>query len=137
MRVLVTGANGMLGSEVCFSLISEGHRVFMTDIIKNAQESSLRYLDICDFASVKSLINELNPEMIMHLAAETDVDRCEIEKDRAFIINSHATRNIAEICREKNIVLVYISTGFVFDGEKKSPYTEKDKPNQLDISVIR
>lgn len=131
MVALVTGANGMLGSTLCPVLAKHGYKVMPTDI--NTENSGMEFLDVRDFTQVKSLISQKKPDIIFHLAAETDVDKCEVEVDHAFMTNTYGTENIALACQEYNIPMVYISTCGVFDGKKTVPYNEFDTPNPISI----
>jgi dTDP-4-dehydrorhamnose reductase len=87
-------------------------------------------LDITDATEVLNLLSEIKPDVVIHTASETNVDKCEIEKEQAWKINVEGTRNIAEACQKVNAKLVYISTDYVFDGEKGF-YNEEDKPNPV------
>ena len=107
MRVLVTGANGMLGQDLCPILKKQGYEVIKTDI---------QDLDITDFFVCKSKISEISPDIVIHCAAYTDVEGAEKDFETAQKINVFGTENIAKICAENNIILVYISTDYVFDG---------------------
>lgn len=131
MRALITGADGMLGSALCPLLSDNGYEVFSTDIVPLSAKTQL--LDVKDFKQVKSYVNRINPQIIFHLAAETNVDRCEIEPEHAFAANTMGTKNIALICQEYNIPMVYISTCGVFDGKKTDPYNEFDTPNPISV----
>jgi len=115
--IFVTGANGSVGSYICD--VFSAKQVHLTDIDQ---------LDVTNLNLVKRLFNEIRPETVIHLAAETDVDRCELEPDRAFRTNALGTENIAIACRNTNTLMVYVSTGAVFEGSKKEPYTEFDLP---------
>jgi len=132
VKILVTGANGMLGNDVCPLLIRKGYKVFMTDL-KNVQKELQLRLNVCDFPKVESMINDIMPDMVIHLAAETDVDKCEVEERHAYNINTFATENIARVCKKNDIILVYASTAAVFDGEKKVAYIETDKPKPQSV----
>jgi len=131
LRVLVTGANGMLGSALCPLLSKEGYEVLATDI--NPTNTKIDILDIRDFDNVSKYINKVKPDMIFHLAAETDVDKCEVDADHAYLTNTRGTENIALICQKFNIPMIYISTCGVFDGQKIEAYNELDKPNPISI----
>ena len=122
MRVLVTGANGMLGQDLCPILKKQGYEVIKTDI---------QDLDITDFFVCKSKISEISPDIVIHCAAYTDVEGAEKDFETAQKINVFGTENIAKICAKNNIILVYISTDYVFDGEKNLPYTTQDIPNPI------
>jgi dTDP-4-dehydrorhamnose reductase len=131
MRILVTGAAGMLGSALCPTLTQRGHRVFATDLIKEYDQ--IQHLDVRVYKQLDEIVGKIEPDMVMHLAAETDVDKCEIEPDHAFLTNTIGTQNVGLICQKRNIVMVYISTIGVFYGDKIDPYTEFDIPNPINV----
>jgi len=122
MKILVTGAKGMLGQDLCPVLEDEDYEVV---------ETSIENLDITDINQVREKISEEQPDIVIHCAGYTKVDLAETEKDLAHKINVTGTENIAKICGENNIILVYISTDYVFDGAKNEPYTPEDIPNPL------
>ncbi len=111
-RVLVTGSDGMVGSYVDFGI-----------------KTNRRSLDVTDLKEVQSVSRSCKPEAIIHLAAETDVDRCERDPDHAYMVNAVGTYNMATIAKELGIKLIYVSTAGVFDGQKELPYNEEDEPN--------
>lgn len=90
-------------------------------------------LDILSPLSIHKAINKYKPRIILHCAALTDITFCEEHPDLAYEINVVGTYNIAKICREKKIKLIYISTCAVFDGAKKNPYRETDRPNPINV----
>lgn len=125
MRVLVTGACGMLGSLVCEALKGK-HTVVPTDIAPGCE-----IMDISDTASVFDVINRTRPEMVIHCAAMTDVDGCERDPDAAHKVNAVGTWNLACACASIDCPIAYVSTDYVFDGEKGEAYTEFDPPNPM------
>ncbi len=131
MKVLVTGAEGMVGSTLCPALRREGHQVQVTDLKPMSAECQL--LDVRDRAAVSRTIDTVRPELVMHLAAETDVDRCELEPAHAYLTNAVGTEYVAAACKTRSIRLLYMSTAGVFDGEKPSPYIETDEPNPVNV----
>jgi len=91
-------------------------------------------LDVRDHNAVRSAVRESDPEIILHLAAETDLERCETDRDHAYLTNAVGTQNVALVAAERNLPLVYISTAGVFDGTKEGePYTEFDRPNPINV----
>jgi dTDP-4-dehydrorhamnose reductase len=126
VRVLVTGACGMLGTLVCEGLAKEHHDIIPTDVLGGCE-----MLDISDTNAVFAVINREKPEMVVHCAAMTDVDGCEREPDRAFKINAVGTWNLACACASIGCAIVYVCTDYVFDGEKGEPYTEFDSVNPI------
>lgn len=121
-KVLVTGANGMLGQDLCPILEDEGFEVIETD--KDT-------LDITDYVSAKTVLCNENPDIVIHCAAYTNVDKAEEEFDVAKKINADGTENISKICADNDILLIYISTDYVFDGKKNSPYLPEDSANPI------
>lgn len=111
-NVLITGANGMVGSYVHF-----GHK---TDIDT---------LDVRSIDSVKAGFEKYKPSVVLHLAAETDVDLCAKNPVHADEVNALGTKNVAMMCEAFNARLVYVSTASVFDGKRTTPYTVKDEPH--------
>lgn len=111
-ETLVTGSDGMLGSYVDFGI-----------------KTNRRSLDVTDLKEVRVVCEKYKPKAILHFAAETDVDRCERDPEYAYLVNSIGTYNIALVSAELGIKMVYISTNAVFDGSKKEPYNEEDKPH--------
>ena len=129
-KLLVTGASGLLGNKIV-TLAEHDFHVTPTDVTEPLHPNAVR-ADITDAAAVSGLFGKLNPEIVIHTASETNVDRCETEKDRAWKINVEGTRNIAEACQKVNAKMVCISTDYVFDGEK-GLYEEEDTPNPIDF----
>ena len=122
MKVLVTGANGMLGQDLCPILEDVGAFVIETDVDT---------LDITNEEQVTNALTDVSPDMVVHCAAYTNVDAAETESDKAELINFKGTENLAKICGKLGITMVYISTDYVFDGEKGSLYVPDDTPNPL------
>lgn len=122
MKILVTGAKGMLGQDLCPILEDVGAFVIETDIDT---------LDITNAEQVKQVLTDVRPDMVIHCAAYTNVDKAEEDLKTAELINVTGTENIAETCGKLGITLVYISTDYVFDGESVEPYTPEDMPNPI------
>ena len=131
IKTLVTGANGMLGTALCNTLRKHGYKVLATDI--NTSEADIEYLDVTDKTKVIAALERFRPAIVFHLAAETDVDKCEKEIEHAYLVNTIGTENVALACQQMNLLMIYISTAAIFDGKKKRPYTEFDRPNPLSI----
>jgi len=136
MRILITGACGMLGRDLVEAL-SEGNELYLLDIEPFPSSLTSRFatakLDITDSGRTYREVSRLNPDIVIHAAAYTDVDGCETNKDLAVRVNTLGTCNIALACQRFDTELLYISTDYVFDGEKGEPYVEFDNLNPLSI----
>ncbi|MGB7594569.1 MAG: dTDP-4-dehydrorhamnose reductase [Erysipelotrichaceae bacterium] len=117
MRVLVTGVKGQLGYDVVNELIKRGHFAIGVDIDE---------MDITDPASVTQVITEANVEAVVHCAAYTAVDKAEEFPELCNRVNVEGTRNIAVVCRELDLKMIYISTDYVFSGTGNEPFGEYD-----------
>jgi len=122
MRLLITGANGQLGTELTRQ--AGGHDVLAVDY----QE-----LDITDARAVNCCVDKYRPDAVINAAAYTAVDRAEEDRDAAFAVNRDGAANLAAACARLDIPLVHVSTDYVFDGRKPSPYVEEDAPNPLGV----
>lgn len=125
MKVVVTGANGQLGTDLCRAL-------------HNFDVIALTHVDIeiADIASVRESMLKHKPAIIINTAAYVRVDDCEDEKDKAFRVNALGARNVAVVAQELGAKLVHISTDYVFGGEiepRTTPYTEFDTPVPLSV----
>lgn len=116
--VAITGADGMLGTELVKQLRrSEGYRVVPL---------TLADMDITDLLAVRRTMDSLRPDILVHTAAFTQVDTSEKDPLQALMVNAEGTKNLAFSCREQDIEMIFISTDYVFDGKKGSPYLETD-----------
>ena len=122
MRILVTGANGGMGREA--------PHAFTGDELSLASRAEC---DVTDPAAVDAAVQAARPELILHAAAYTAVDRAEAEPEPARRVNVEGAINVARAARRAGALLVYPSTDYVFDGRKNSPYTESDQPNPLSV----
>ncbi|MDO8673934.1 MAG: NAD(P)-dependent oxidoreductase, partial [Dehalococcoidia bacterium] len=119
LRIIVTGADGQLGTEICQAIASH---VLIPLTILDCDVGDLRIIDI---------IEEAQPDLVIHTAALTDVDGCALNPERGYAINALGTRNVALGCQRSGAELLYISTNEVFDGSKDSPYLEFDQPHPI------
>lgn len=120
-KILITGGKGVLAGYVRKSL--NGESVFAP----NHQA-----LDVTDKKAVESFFKKIKPDIVIHLAAKTNVDECEKKPKEAFLVNSEGTKNIAVACRKYKAFLVYVSTAAVFDGRKNCFY-EGNRKNPVNI----
>ena len=124
MQILITGANGQLGHELVRATIAAGHEVVAT---------SHETLDITDKTDVEAVMTETRPDVVIHAAAWTAVDACESDPGKAMLVNGTATKYVADAAHAVGAHVVYISTDYVFDGSKSSPYEEDDAPNPQSV----
>ncbi|QFZ54438.1 dTDP-4-dehydrorhamnose reductase [Oceanihabitans sp. IOP_32] len=126
IKVLVTGANGQLGHCIKDIQKKNSHLSFVFTDHKE--------LDICDEQSVNQFFKEQEPiHYCVNCAAYTAVDKAEEEEELAFKVNAEGPKNLAIACKEHGTVLIHISTDFVFDGKKSTPYLETDEPNPISV----
>lgn len=122
MKILIIGADGQLGSDLC-KVIPKEEQIPLT--VKN--------IDITDKEKTFQALKKYSPEAVVNTAAYHNVDRCEDKKEMAFSVNAEGVKHVSEACKEIGAVLVHISTDYVFDGEKGKPYVETDTPNPQSI----
>jgi len=133
-RILITGSSGMLGVDL-WQELEQNYDVFGVDLTPNSQPPTPNFysVDITEMDSVISTVGKIKPDVVIHVAAYTDVDGCERDAQKAYRVNSDGAKNIALACRDNDAVLVYISTDFVFDGKSKTPYKETDETGPLSV----
>ncbi|RCW44757.1 dTDP-4-dehydrorhamnose reductase [Halanaerobium sp. MA284_MarDTE_T2] len=122
MKILVTGSKGQLGKEL-LKLYSD----------QNITGVDIDEMDITNAEETVNLIRELNPDIVIHAAAMTDVDGCEKNEGAAYKVNTLGTRNVALACQKANSEMLYVSTDFVFAGDKDENYNEFDIPSPLSV----
>ena len=122
MRVIVTGADGQLGHDLRRTL-------GQYDLISYSIED----LDIVDLSAVVNRIEEIGPDVVVNCAAYTDVDGCENNQTQAYKVNAGGPQNLAIACERSGAAILQVSTDFIFDGTKGSPYLEFDNPNPLNV----
>ncbi|MDH5447447.1 MAG: dTDP-4-dehydrorhamnose reductase [Candidatus Bathyarchaeota archaeon] len=127
-KILVTGASGLLGSKIV-DKAEEKYAVYPTHTTHPMFLKSLK-MNITDESEVKRIFSKVKPDVVIHTAAKTNVDKCETNKDYALRVNAAGTKILAEACRQAYARIVYVSTDYVFDGEK-GLYTEEDEPNPI------
>ncbi|MDD3593086.1 MAG: dTDP-4-dehydrorhamnose reductase [Candidatus Gastranaerophilales bacterium] len=123
-KILVTGANGMLGKDLCPALEAEGFEVIKTDIDN---------LDITDLTQVEEFFANNTPDFIVHCAAYTNVDGAEENPELAEKINVLGSKNIALQAKKYDIPILAVSTDYVFDGRGLRPYEPTDKPDPQSV----
>jgi len=129
MKILIAGAAGMLADSFVPALRHMKNEILPTDI--NVSGSGCEFLDVREFGELLRKASTFAPDLVVHLAAETNVDLCEIDPDHAYRTNAIGTQNVGLACKRLKIPMVYVSTAGVFDGEKEEPYTEFDQPHPI------
>ncbi|MGZ4863905.1 MAG: dTDP-4-dehydrorhamnose reductase [Halobacteriota archaeon] len=130
MKVLITGASGLLGSALLRAASQTGV-IAIAAYNRHPLNGGLQ-MDITDQSQVDTTIRRVDPDYIIHTAAFTDVDVCEIEPKLAWDINALGTKNVADGCEEYGAKLIYISTDYVFDGED-GPYSEEAPTHPINV----
>ncbi|MDD4781698.1 MAG: dTDP-4-dehydrorhamnose reductase [Tissierellia bacterium] len=125
-NILVTGSNGQLGNEL--RLVVE-----KKDNVNNYFFTDVEELDITNKNDVSQFLHANNIDIVVNCAAYTNVDKAEDEKEIADLINHIGVKNLAESCKDRNGLLIHISTDYVFDGTKNTPYKETDETKPLGI----
>ena len=124
MRILVTGVKGQLGYDVVNELKKRGHTPIGVDVEE---------MDITDASAVEKEIKKEPLDAVIHCAAYTAVDAAEDNRELCMQVNAEGTRNIARVCRELDLKMVYISTDYVFDGEGERPWEPDDPREPLNV----
>ena len=136
-RILITGSNGLLGQKLIAALRDDDG----TDLIATSRGEDrstdplgdrYRSLDITDKAAVQAVFDEVRPEVVIHTAAMTNVDACELDPGACHLQNVEATRFLVDAARELDSHFIFLSTDFIFDG-KAGPYREEDEPAPLSV----
>ena len=124
-KIALIGADGQLGSE-------------LAKVLKDQEVHSLFYpeFDVTDAAKTNQILRPLLPDIVINTAAYHRVDECEDHPEKSFAVNTIAVRELASLCRDMDAVLVHFSTDYVFGGEKRTPYTEDDIPNPLNLYAV-
>lgn len=140
LKILITGANGLFGQKIVAKIANQG---FYSQVLISKGEarfpipSSAKYynVDITDFPYIEKIIINEKPDVIVHPAALTNVDYCELHPDECFLVNYKSTEHILEVSKQIQAFFIFFSTDFVFGGEKKF-YIEEDPPNPLSVYAM-
>lgn len=130
MKLLVTGASGLYGSKLAGIATEKGVQVYSCDVQEARVCGNFVKFDVTDKKMVNEAFQRVKPDVVVHAATLTDVDKCELNKELAWKINVEGTRNIVKAARSVGSFIIYISTDYVFNGEKGC-YTELDKPDPI------
>ena len=135
IKILVTGSNGLLGQKITERILAK-QDVELIATSKGANRYPVKEgylyqeLDIADELQVMQVIENFKPDAVIHTAAMTNVDTCEIEKDLCWQLNVEAVKYLIKACEKQNVQLIHLSTDFIFDGED-GPYDEEAEANPL------
>lgn len=135
MKILYTGANGLLGQKISAATPQYSNHAFLATArgknrTKNLGTASYVSMDITDRQGIENVLSEFRPDVIIHGAAMTHVDECEQHKELAYNLNVVGTQNIVDAAKELGVHVVHISTDFIFDGQD-GPYNEEGIPNPV------
>jgi len=125
MKIVVIGANGQLGSDLCPVLAEDFHH----EVIGMTHAD----LDIASMDSTSSALSSAHPDAVINTAAMHHVEKCENDPEQSFAVNAVGPRNLSMVCNDLGATLVQISTDYIFDGLKRSPYLEEDLPVPLNV----
>lgn len=137
MKVLITGAHGLLGQKV-LQMFSKEKKFEILATAKQektfleCENFKYKKLDITKKEDVEKIISNFKPDVVINTAAYTNVDGCEVNKELAWNVNVEGVRNIVSALKNTNSIIIHISTDYIFDG-KAGPYTENDKPNPINF----
>src|SRR5258708_11280300 len=122
MRILITGAQGNIGSRLLQMFASRGHETIGIDIGE---------VDLTAFDATTSYVDDVQPQLVIHCAALTNVDRCAEQPQLPYTVNAIGTQNVASACQRVGAAMCYLSTNEVFDGQRGTPYLEYDTPRPV------
>ena len=133
MRILVTGASGLLGLNLSLQMVGT-HTIVGVDRNKlTSTPFEIVKADLLEAGTCSRLMASVQPDAIIHTAANADIDACESDPEGAHLLNAEFPGLLAELCAKRDVHLIHISTDAVFDGTKNSTYLEDDNPNPLSI----
>ncbi|MGO8806712.1 MAG: dTDP-4-dehydrorhamnose reductase [Candidatus Bathyarchaeia archaeon] len=130
MKLLITGARGLYGSKLAKMAVERNIEVYSSDIQELPVSGTFVKLDVSNKELVHEAFRRIKPDVVVHAATLTDVDKCELNKELAWKINVEGTRNIVYAAKDVSSFLIYISTDYVFNGEKGN-YAESDQPDPI------
>ena len=131
-KILVTGSAGLIGTQIVKDLLNNNNEVYSCYNNNKPKLGILTHLDLSKKDDIINTMNNVNPDVVIHLGAVTDVELCEIDKELAKKINTTATEILALESEKHNSFFLYMSTDYVFDG-KVGMKTEKDEPNPINF----
>lgn len=134
MRLLVVGANGLLGSNVVHAARQYGWDASGTfHSSRPGFDVPLTQFDLRDYGTFDDVIDYHDPDVVVNCASMTDVDACERNEERAQVLNGSAPGGLARHCEDQGVEFVHVSTDYVFDGAARTPYTESAEPDPVQV----
>ena len=135
-KIIITGSNGLLGQKMVKLLLSKNNYEIHAlsrgeNRLANKEGYTYHRIDITKKDQLTKLVSEIQPLYIVHTAAMTNVDACELNQAKCDMINVDTVKTLVDLCKINNIHLIHLSTDFIFDGMKGAFYTEEDDPNPL------
>ena len=135
-KVVITGSNGLLGQKlVKLFLTKAGYEIYALSRGPNRlhEKNGYTYIDVdlSDSAALETCLSEIGPHLIIHTAAMTNVDACELNQAECDKMNVELVGHIVSFCKQHGVRLIHLSTDFIFDGKKGDIYKEEDKPNPV------
>jgi len=130
LKLLITGAIGLYGSKLAKMAVERNIEVYSSDVNELPVSGTFVKIDVSNKELVDEAFRRVKPDVVVHAATLTDVDKCELNKELAWKINVEGTRNIVDAAKGVGSFLIYISTDYVFNGEKGN-YTELDQPDPI------
>jgi dTDP-4-dehydrorhamnose reductase len=124
MKTAVIGADGQLGTDICQAIEKTHHELIPLTI---------EHIEVSDIDSVSRVLGEVKPQLVINTAAFHHLETCEDQPVKAFEVNALGPRNLSMVCNDLDAALMQISTDYVFDGKKRAPYIETDKPMPLNV----
>lgn len=124
MKIAVIGADGQLGTDICKAIEKIDHELVPLTI---------EHIEVSDIDSVTRVLDEVKPQLVINTAAFHHGETCEDQPVKAFEVNALGPRNLSMVCNDLDAALMHISTDYVFDGKKRTPYIETDKPMPLNV----
>ena len=130
LKLLITGASGLYGSKLAELAIARNYEVYSCDVQELPVCGNFVKFDVSNKEFVQEAFKRVKPNIVVHAATLTDVDKCELNKELAWRINVEGTKNIVQAAMSESSFVIYISTDYVFNGEKGN-YKESDKPDPI------
>ena len=131
-KFLVTGSAGLIGTQIVKDLVEMNFEVYSCYTKNKPNAGISKHLELSEENEIRIVLNEIKPDIVIHLGAITDVDQCEEQKEIALLINEKATQILAEESVKINAFFIYVSTDYVFDG-KVGMKNEEDTPNPINF----